>query len=683
MKTQISNLKSQIADVNFIRLPVTVALLAVQVLAAGSAPLGDTASRYRSGDSIEALQRLDSMVAGSVSDPRLRIETEQSLLRMLEPEATQEAKLFACQRLAVIGTAASLDALSRLLSSEETAGMACLALANFPIPHAGTVLRRALGQTTGNARLQIIAALGSRRDSPSVKLLGELARGEDRAAAAAAILALGRIGDASAQRALSNLRGSGPTNQVPALDEATLLAAEALETRGAERNAIKLYEDLIEPSHPDHVRAGALSALLRLTPSPEKAGKQILRILRREDPDLQPDVALRPVALAAVGTLRSRKTATTFGNELSKLAQDEQVLLIHSLADLGPDCPRAALAGQLGSDSGEVRSAVLGAFARLNDPVDLPILVRALGSAKSPAERRAVEIAIFQLPGGRATDQAILSLLAGRSPATQAGLLNALARRGSTDAIPSLFKASTSGEVVLASAGYQGLGRLAGPAELPAMLDTFGNLPPGPIRDAAEAALARILARIPDPNERSQAVCRKVRDASSPASRSALLRLLPFTGSPDALAVAQDALKNDDAGVRDAAVRALADWPAATAAPVLTVLYRESTDSTHRALALRGLVRLANDANQQPDGALVDQYRVLLEVAHADEDRKMILGALGGCGHPKALELALAQWEKPETREEAAQAVRRIADTIKAAHPEAAAAALKKLTPPP
>ena len=59
---------------DFIRLPVTVALLAVQVLAAGSAPLGDTASRYRSGDSIEALQRLDSMVAGSVSDPRLRID---------------------------------------------------------------------------------------------------------------------------------------------------------------------------------------------------------------------------------------------------------------------------------------------------------------------------------------------------------------------------------------------------------------------------------------------------------------------------------------------------------------------------------------------------------------------------------------------------------------------------------
>ena len=67
---------------------------------------------------------------------------------------------------------------------------------------------------------------------------------------------------------------------------------------GETRQAHELYEALLTPSHASAVRAGALDALLRLEPG--LAEQRIHRLLRGEEPLLQPDAVLRPVAIAAV-----------------------------------------------------------------------------------------------------------------------------------------------------------------------------------------------------------------------------------------------------------------------------------------------------------------------------------------------------------------------------------------------
>jgi hypothetical protein len=131
--------------------------------------------------------------------------------------------------------------------------------------------------------------------------------------------------------------------------------------------------------------------------------------------------------------------------------------------------------------------------------------------------------------------------------------------------------------------------------------------------------------------------------------------------------------------VRNAAVRALADWPTAAVWEDVWSVYRGSESDAHRALALRGLVRLASEENARADEALVGRYRVLLEGAKTEADRKLVLGALGGCARPDALALALAQWDVAGVRDEAGQAVRRIAEAIKGAHPQAAESALKSV----
>jgi hypothetical protein len=123
----------------------------------------------------------------------------------------------------------------------------------------------------------------------------------------------------------------------------------------------------------------------------------------------------------------------------------------------------------------------------------------------------------------------------------------------------------------------------------------------------------------------------------------------------------------------------LAEWPNASAWDVLIGIYTQGSSEALRGLALRGLVRLAGDENTRPDSKLIDRYRQLLADARGDADLRLILGTLGGAAHPDALELALPLCANAGVRAEAEVAVQKIAESIKAQHPQAALEALQRI----
>jgi len=635
------------------------------------------AAAYQSGLSSEPLRQLDERLAQAGTDPQARRELEAELIVMLQPDATFEARLFACQRLAIVGSDRSLPALEPLLRSPDTVGMACLALANFPSAKADAALRNALPYLDRASLVHVVSTLGHRRDTRSVTEFARLVNHADPQVAQAATLALARVANRAARRTLAALRKAPTPAIASVLDEASMLEAEALVSGRDLKAARQLYEQLIQPTHPDHIRAGALDALLTLEGT--RVQDRILSILDRRDFSLQPDAPLRPVAIAAIGRLQTARAGLTFAGVLDRLPDSEKVLMVQALADLGRHAPRPALAAQLRNDSTAVRLAVIRAFAQLADPTDIPTFAKALATAQTTEERRLVEAALIRLPSETAIDRALLALWAPASPQAQAGLLNVLGRRGSPAAIPALFAGARSQETTVARAGLQGLGRLGTPAELPAMIDLYTSLPPGPVRDDAEAALARILERMSDIAGRTQAIYAKLDTATTTETNLALIRLLPLAGGARALQAARAAAANPNESIRDAGVRALTEWPSPDAADDLIAIYREPTVPAHQSLALRGLARLAREANASPSTALIDRYRAILGLAHSDDDRRLILGALGGCFHPDALALALEQRRHLPVRAEADQAVRRIADALKSTHPQQAQAALSAL----
>jgi hypothetical protein len=235
----------------------------------------------------------------------------------------------------------------------------------------------------------------------------------------------------------------------------------------------------------------------------------------------------------------------------------------------------------------------------------------------------------------------------------------------------------------VAKAALRALSKTATGKEVTSLLTLLTQTRDAEVRSEAGGAAAQAIARIDDPTQRSALVLEALGRAQDVDSQIVLLGLLPGCGDAMALATLKVAATSTDTRIRDTVVRALADWPNASAWDALANIYRQPANESLRGLALRGLVRLAGEENAHPGATLIERYRQLLAGAHGDADLRLILGALSGAAQPEALELALPLLDNAGVRAEAEVAVKRIAEAIKAQHPKAAQEALNRLQPKP
>lgn len=628
------------------------------------------AAKYESDKSPEPLRQIEQLIRDWSSQPILRSELETALVKLLAPTATFEARRFACQQLMIIGTDASLPALAELLKNEETVGIACLALSSQRSPKAAEVLRNALAGASGKARLQLISALGNHQDSQSVPTLAGLARDPDAAVASTAILALGKIGSTAAHDAVAALRKENKPAVAWAVAEATLRVVEQLTAKRDRKAAAALAQELLATAQAANIRRGAFGALLRLD---QDGGEgRIVETLHGQD------ALLKPVAITAVGTLKSGGASKKFARELPKLSPQEQAWMIDALATRGDAAARSAIRDAIASPAAPVRLAAFSAIGRLNDTAAAPLLCATLAKTPDREERQEIASALGQLRGS-ATDKSLLTELKRAQGDLRRELIGIVAKRGNRVAVPALLDETGSSDAATATAAFQALARLAEAADFQPLLAKLTGLKVPDARDAAESAVASAMAKISDPARRSEVLGGALAKATDVEVRCSLLRLMPNCGCGDALAVLTVALKDSDTRVRETAVRALADWPDTLVWDTLLGVWRQPEKEAYGTLAMRGLVRLADGGNAKVDAALIDRYRQLFDGARRDDERKLVLGALAGAASPEALQLALAQLPNKAVRAETAAAVQKIAAAIRAKHPQVAQDALRQL----
>ena len=631
------------------------------------------AATYEPGQSREPFRHLEELVREPSTSVRKNLEA--GLVRLLAPTSTFEARRFACKQLGFIGSSRALPALAELLKNEDTIGIACVALTTYPPGKADEILRAALQSEPVAARIQIINTLGDRRDAKAVSLLAQSAADADSDVARAAVEALGKVGHQAAWQAVASLsKGANPALQA-ALTEATVRCADALTRSGDSKTAMPIYEGLLAPSQPAYVRRAAFDALLRLDKA--HAQPRILEVLHGSDS------ILKPVVIANVRTLASSNASEVFAAELPRLQPQEQVWMIDSLAARGDVLACTAIGTSLASPDATVRRAAINSFSRMGDVWCVPLLVGALDQSKDAEERRSLESALISLRGGAQTDSTIVAALKKSSGNTRASLVSALARRQGSEANALLLAEAGESDAAVAKAALRALSQTATEKELTLILERLTGTRDAEVRSEAEGAAAQAIARMDDPARRTALVREALGWAQSMDSRIALLGLLPVCGDATAVAALKAAATDSDSRVRDAVVRALADWPNVSAWDALADIYRQPATESLRGLALRGLVRLAGEENAHPGTKLIERYRLLLAGARMDADYRLILGALSGDAQPEALDLAVPLLDNSGVRAEAEIAVKKIAEAVKAQHPKAAQDALNRLQAKP
>jgi hypothetical protein len=413
------------------------------------------AATYESGSSVEPLRAFERLLCESVGVPERRAGLEAALLRLLAPDTPFEAKRFACSHLAVHGSEAALPALGALLKQEETVGIACLALKGLRTEKAGDLLRAALPEAKGGARLQLVSTLGHRAEAASVKPLAGLAHDSDAVVACAAIRALGTINDPSARAAVDALRKGATAATADAVAEASLSHAELQAAAGDRAAAAASCEDLLKTERPANIRRGAFGLLLRTDADGGLQRAQTLLGAKPADP------VLAAVAIARIPDMRSEGVSKTFGSLLPQLAPDQQVLMIEAFASRADTEARAVLRVQVGAAEPCVRRAAIAAVGQLEDESAVPLLAAAFSRAASPDETKDIQLALASLQGGGKTDLAVCAALRQAAGKDKLPLMAVLSRRAGGVAVDALLEYACDPDKEVSRAANQALARIA------------------------------------------------------------------------------------------------------------------------------------------------------------------------------------------------------------------------------
>ncbi len=587
-------------------------------------------------------------------------------LAVLKTGAPAE-KALACKTLAVYGSADAVPALAPLLTDEQLASWARIALEVIPGAAADDALREALGKVKGRLLVGVINSIAVRRDAKALTpLLAKLGDADAEVASAAAV-ALGHIGGDTAVKELQGALTKSPPPVRSAAAQGCILCAEDLLAKGKAAQAVAVYDTVRKAELPkQRILEATRGAIL----ARQADGLPLLLEALRS-----PDKALFGIGLSTARELPGRAVTDALVAEVGKASPERQAPLLLALADRADDSVLPALLNLARSGSKGLRLVAIDVLVRQGNLACVPVLLDAI--AEGDAElAQAATTSLAGLPGDD-VDRQLVARLPQVSGATRRVLLELAGKRNVAAAVPELVKASGEADPKIRATAIKALGQTAGVADLRTLTDLLAKAKGDEESEAVEAALESACTRITDKAACAAHVLACLPSSATPA-KCALLRVLGAITTPDALAAVKSALASSEAAVSDTAVRVLADWPDSPALPALLEVYRTAKDDAHRFLALRGCVRLL-ELGEQAAPQAVKTYGELLAGTQRPDDRKVLLSGLAKVADPEALKLVEPFVGDAQVQAEAELAVLGIASGISGLAPTEAKAAAGRI----
>ncbi len=581
--------------------------------------------------------------------------SEGKLIAILKSDdASRKEKADACRQLSIIGTKKAVAPLAALLGDEKLSHMARYGLEPIPDPAVDKAFRDALGKLKGRPLVGVIGSIGVRRDVKAVPALARLQHNSDRDVAQAASRALGSIGTSDAAKALTRaiVLDSTRVNWL-ARHEGLLRCAERLAVDGKKSEAIGIYDQLRGLDYAAHqVRGGALRGAI-VTRS--KEGVALLRENLRNK-----DYIMFSAAVQASHEMEGGEVTKALTDGLKGLGADNQILIILALGKRGDAAAVPALSGLAKSGDKVVRIAAIKSLPDIGDASAVPVLLELMGDSEGEISRAAQE-AFAALPGEE-VDAAVIAMLKSTNTNTQLTALDLMERRRMTKSIPDLVKVASGAEPTVRRAALKKVGELGSSKELPSLLDLFMDSNEPQIIGASGQAVIAICLKAENPQSYSDKLIELFTRAKKPQKR-VLLHMLGTTGGPKALETVRKAIDDKEVGVYRDAIRALSSWRTADAAPHMLVLAKKLTDQNEKILCLRGYLGFASRTSLPADQRL-SMCRQVEGVIERNEEKKLLLGALGNIDSAEALSMITPYLDEPATRREASMGILAIAERL-------------------
>lgn len=576
----------------------------------------------------------------------------RALLDVMAGEKRPEVKKFLIRQLQLAGTDDAVPALAKLLGDDAYAEPATQALLAIRTPAANGALLKALPAARGARRVALIRALGRRRVQAAAPQILKDAASQDTTARLVALYALANIGDPAAASVLAKAADAKPLFERNKATSFYLLFARRLAEDGRKNDCAAICRGLIKSRtapRERHVVSAALDTLVK-----GLGAEALTDLMAAVD---SPDKFIRAAALRLSDSLAGEAVTTQLTQRLKQAAPPVRVELVETLGRRGDRTALPAVLDAMNDADKTVRIAAVAAAARLGGKDVLAPLLAKLDTAQGD-EGKAVQRAIVALPGDEVSATIAKAVPTASVPA-RAALLDILAGRQAKAHLDTVVKATGDKDAGVRVAAISAMGVLADAAAMPQLVELLLGAESNRERTAALRVLVGLASKIGDAETRADPVLAAL-GASQGEKRARLLQALSRIGGKKALAAIVTDTKSADAPVQDGAIRALADWQDAGAAPELLNIVRGAQKLPHQVIALRGYVRIVGAAKLSA-GQKIRMYKDALAAAKRPQEKKLVLGGLGGVRAPGSVKAVAAYLDDKDLAEDAAATIVRIA----------------------
>ncbi|MCX8160758.1 MAG: HEAT repeat domain-containing protein [Candidatus Saccharicenans sp.] len=599
---------------------------------------------------------LERIIFSLKDNPGKRVAAEKRLLQFFTSEVSRDARIALSKPLSWIAGHEAARVLASQLLEPEKSDPARYVLERIPGEEADNVLIEALDKAPAAVIPGIVSSLGHRRAKAAVPPLEKLLRRNLAPQVVYnAIEALGNIGGEGAIRVLSDYLKSGDESLRFRAVDALLRIADS------------------EINNKNQGPAAAISDLLlkaRLTPVQKLAAWKLKIMAAGENYDRELRLALKSgdeiagqAAIGLIPRLIPQNKIAEYLGLFSGLPGSLEVQVAAALSYYPVTAARQFLVNLAEKSLWlEARTEALISLGKIGDDSLVEFLVRKSASSRGQ-EKNAARESLLALRGKSVDDKILEQLSSSPEPSIRNELLLAACERNIRESREYFLKeaANPSADLALVSRGLRAFGDIGLAEDL---LKVAFLTEDEAFRDELAGIMAAWARQSARPEARSAYFRNLLGKETDPGRQAILITIIGKIGERNSLPVLRNQAKSQNLTIREAAIRALCDWPEVEARDDLLEIARTSLDLREKVLAIRGLVRLTASEKYRRPEAVVESLKEIYALCSRAEEKKLVLSVFPDFPCQPALEFCRVLVGDPEVGLEARTALEKISQRL-------------------
>lgn len=585
-------------------------------------------------------------------------ETERAMyagaiLEALNSASSSLVKTFFINQLQLAGGKEAVGPLSKFLDDADLCEPATMALVRINTSEVPAVFVKAISTVKDAQRPTIIRAIGQLRANEAAQALLPYCGSDEINTRRLALFAIANIGDASAGDVLAKAADGSPAYDRGHATALYLLWVRRQAEAGNKERAAGICRELVKSraaSHEGNVLCEALSTLVGIVGP--AAMDDLLAALDSNEKQVREGV------LKLTALLPGEAVSAALVNKMKQSPVDARAEIVLALGRRGDGTAMAAILPALKDADKPVRLAAANAAARYAVAPAISALVAALQTDQAD-ESKVIADGLARMPGEGAL-AAVTAAIPKAGPKARAALIQIVAARHAKAHFELVYAATYDKDETVRLTAIEALGALADERSFSRLIDL--------LRDTGDPEQPEVLKSVITAGKRLGKVHSEVRSKAildpfsqtNGTTRVMLLRALAeFGGEAELHAVVGDT-KSADMEIRDAAIRALADWHDMSAAPDLLKLANSAEKPGQQILSLRGYIRLVGMPSKRPAKETIEMYKDAMAAAKRPDEKRLALSGLSAIRNVDSLKLVATYFEDESVAAEAQTAAVRI-----------------------